>query len=412
MRTIAEYGAGRHPLHFRGFACAVCDNGQTCGGVNRLGVLAALQASERARKLLVLGDTEYYLSVCIHWSMRLLAFGDSLTAGYHNTGNGFAPWAPLLRDLVGAEVCDHVGFSGFTSEQLVDCMEDESTEDVVPLAWPGLKYKLKHSGPYGVVLIMCGTNDLAAQIPAYMIVQNLKRLHAACHACGAKTVAMSIPESHAAVKVEWLNAARKEANAAIRAWATSAGSQVHFVDVSSLVPFRQEAVVAGLWEPDGLHFSPKGYAAFGRGLAPLVKEFIAAATAGAGCGGGSGSGSGGGGAPAQHDAASHTSACLTSLAGLPGTALRVTLTPKLLAKPLSAALLTPYLGGVGKKLASRLALANAAAPTLADVVRVTVDGAAVMDVSAPAAASLPSAAHEVQLVLCEGAAGALAAALQ
>ena len=90
----------------------------------------------------------------------------------------------------------------------------------------------------------------------------------------------------------------------------------------------------------------------------------------------------------------------------------MTLTPKFLARTLTEALLTPYLGGVGKKLAPKLASANATAPTLADVVRVTVDGAAVMDVSAPAAASLPSAAHEVQLVLSEGAAGALAAALK
>jgi hypothetical protein len=107
----------------------------------------------------------------------------------------------------------------------------------------------------------------------------------------------------------------------------------------------------------------------------------------------------------------HTSACLTSLAGFSGTTLRVTLTPKLLAKPLSAALLTPYLGGVGKKLASRLASADATVPTLADVVRVTVNGAVVTDVTAPAGASLPSAAHEVQLVLSDEAAQALAAAL-
>lgn len=337
---------------------------------------------------------------------RLLAFGDSLTAGYHSSGNGFAPWAPLLKTLLGADVCDHVGFSGFTSEQLVDCMEDASTEDVVPLAWPGLKHKLRSSGPYDVVLIMCGTNDLAASIPTDVIVQNLKRLHNACHATGAKTVAMSIPESHAAVKVDWLKAARKEANAAIREWATGAGSQVHFVDSSSLVPFRQEAVMAGLWEPDGLHFSPKGYEAFGRGLAPLVKGFIAAAVGDAASGSGAAGGSAGGGsAPALH-----TSACLTSVSGVSGTALRVTLTPKFLARTLTGALLTPYLGGVGKKLAPKLASANATAPTLADVVRVTVDGTAV-DPSAPAVASLPLEAHEVELVLSEEMTKALSAAL-
>ena len=86
--------------------------------------------------------------------MRLLAFGDSLTAGYHASGNAFAPWAPLLCKLLGADKCDHVGMSGFTSQQLVDSMSVSSVEDVVPRAWPGLKHKLQIEGPYDVVLIM------------------------------------------------------------------------------------------------------------------------------------------------------------------------------------------------------------------------------------------------------------------
>ena len=207
--------------------------------------------------------------------MKFLAFGDSLTAGYHRQGTAFAPWAPLLCRLLGATDCDHVGFSGFTTRQLIDCMDLKSTPDVVPRSWPGLRHKLRISGPYDVVLILAGTNDLADQVTPAQLVRNTSILHAAAHAAGAKTVCMSIPESHAATKVTWLRKLREESNAAIKAWALSQPREkVHYADVAQIVPWDDEATMAGLWEMDGLHMSAKGYEQFGRGLAPLIRDFV------------------------------------------------------------------------------------------------------------------------------------------
>ena len=204
--------------------------------------------------------------------MRLLAFGDSLTAGYHSQGLAFAPWAPLLEQLLGDSVkVDHLGLSGFTSQQMLDSAEQQAVTDVVPRTWPGYSHKLRlHQ--YDVVIILCGTNDLADQEPTQHLVRNIAQLHSVAHAAGARSVAMTIPDSKAAQHIDWLRRARHDANEAIRAWAATQPG-VHFVDAAVLVPYSD---TSGLWEPDGLHMSQSGYEAFGRGLGPLISDFVKA----------------------------------------------------------------------------------------------------------------------------------------
>ena len=99
--------------------------------------------------------------------MRILAFGDSLTAGYHSMGAAYAPWACTLCQLLGAEVVDHIGLSGFTTAELVRSMDECSVTDVASRTWSGLRHKLRSAAvPYDIVLIMAGTNDLAGQARA------------------------------------------------------------------------------------------------------------------------------------------------------------------------------------------------------------------------------------------------------
>ena len=213
-----------------------------------------------------------------HKMARILAFGDSLTAGYHNQGMSFAPWAPLLSRLLGASVCDYVGLSGMRTDQMVEMLDHEAITDVADQTWPGLRRKLSHAQEgYDVVIIMSGTNDVADRQPTQTVLNSIEALHKVAHAAGARSVAMTIPESLAALRVDWLGRARREANEAIRAWATSQPSElVHFVDAATLVPFTQSGSPR-LWEFDGLHMSAAGYATFGRGLAPLVESFVESA---------------------------------------------------------------------------------------------------------------------------------------
>lgn len=206
--------------------------------------------------------------------VRILAFGDSLTAGYHMMGQRFAPWAPVLKSMLGVAAVDHIGLSGFTTQQMLDAADDATTYDVVPMEWPGYHTQLRKAR-YDLVLIMGGTNDLADKVPTAVIVRNLEALHRAAHAAGARTVAMTIPESGSAMHVPWLGDARRRANEAIQAWASAEPpDRTLFVDAAAFVPYN-EGGSPHMWENDGLHMSAHGYEAFGRALAPLLAPHIA-----------------------------------------------------------------------------------------------------------------------------------------
>ena len=200
--------------------------------------------------------------------MRILAIGDSLTAGYC-LPPPFKPWAPVLSNLLpGTPKGDHIGCSGWTTSQLVAAADSASVEDVCGDVWPGARHKLK-SAQYDVGIIMGGTNDLAYGVSTKDIVANLASLHQMCWNAGAsKTVLCSIPPSAGSG-----NPAHGAANDALRAWADAQGpSKVLFVDSSSLVPFARPSP---LWMMDGLHMTAAGYEQFGTRLADAIAGFVA-----------------------------------------------------------------------------------------------------------------------------------------
>lgn len=69
---------------------------------------------------------------------RLLAYGDSLTAGFHSGGTALSPWAPALGALVGARV-DYSAGSGMTAKEMADHADNESQPDVCGEYWSGLR---------------------------------------------------------------------------------------------------------------------------------------------------------------------------------------------------------------------------------------------------------------------------------
>ena len=201
--------------------------------------------------------------------MRILAIGDSLTAGYCMPPP-FKPWAPVLSKLLpGTPRVDHIGCSGWTTSQLVAAADSASVHDVCGDEWPGARHKLG-TAKYDVGIIMGGTNDLAYGVTAKDIVANLAQLHQMCWDAGAvKTVLLSIPPSAGSG-----NPAHGEANDALEKWAMQQGaSKVLFVDSSSLVPFARPSP---LWMMDGLHMTAEGYEQFGTRLADAIAGFVTA----------------------------------------------------------------------------------------------------------------------------------------
>lgn len=126
---------------------------------------------------------------------------------------------------------------------------------------------------------MAGTNDILEEVrSAADIVDDLKRLHRACHERSTASIALSVPdfwreEPHAQRKV-WL-----EVNEQLRQWA-STDSQTYFIDTAQLLPYNKYKKADGAWDPDGIHFSEKGSLLFGAALAqellPLLPSVSAA----------------------------------------------------------------------------------------------------------------------------------------
>ena len=151
-------------------------------------------------------------------ALRILAYGDSLTAGYHNDGDDFSPYAtslaPALSAAAGAAAgsvaVDVSGASGLTAVQLVENLDTKTLYDVCDQEYSGLRYILKrNTSPqqYTAALVQLGTNDLADSTAvggsrtAEEILAAITSIHTLCHTHGLKTVALPIPPNkHSATK--------------------------------------------------------------------------------------------------------------------------------------------------------------------------------------------------------------------
>jgi hypothetical protein len=135
---------------------------------------------------------------------------------------------------------------------------------------------MKEQGPFDLVMIMAGTNDLGTpHTSVEQILGSLKNMHKACHVAGIPTVAISIPESSVTGTSKYPEAAVKwrAANKALASWA-KAEQDVMLADSSQIISFNPTAIASGLWEPDELHFTAAGSWTLGSGLAAVVAPLV------------------------------------------------------------------------------------------------------------------------------------------
>ena len=201
--------------------------------------------------------------------MRILAFGDSLTAGFYEGGLSWAPYGNLLSDLLNVDV-EHVGLSGWTIREMIDSADSDQCVDVCGRKWHGLRHKLRNADPncrFTHVIILAGTNDLGECVSdptgerTSLACQGLSRLHQVAREEGCVTVALTIPE-HPTERVSsalqmQVSEVRQRLNQVVRD--LSDGSNHHLIDVAAELPQAEQA----LWD-DGLHFSQVGYERLGR----------------------------------------------------------------------------------------------------------------------------------------------------
>jgi len=244
--------------------------------------------SERAAMPQVFKSTDSFLTKQRPW--KILAYGDSLTAGMCSGGRRFAPYARFLVDELRPEVGVEVwscGLSGLRASSLAQAMDAREIPDCSRRTGKGLRRILRESGPFDLALIMAGTNDLSQKQgnlavslkDPQAIVQSVRELHNACHEEGVPTVALSIPPSRAMSTSlgEWERYQKRWmfANGIMKAWARSpeaaAEGLAGFIDMNEVLPFREGT---DLWEQDGLHFSPAGSRYLGKAIARRVNPIL------------------------------------------------------------------------------------------------------------------------------------------
>ena len=124
---------------------------------------------------------------------------------------------------------------------------------------------------YDCVVIMAGTNDLAERnIKIDRIVSNLDGLHKMAQATGAKTVAITVPESNAQLVLPDIGMRWESTNRKIKAH-FGGRDRTLVLDSTNLVRYSHET---GLWEEDGLHMTEAGYDAFGAALGGALRNFL------------------------------------------------------------------------------------------------------------------------------------------
>jgi lysophospholipase L1-like esterase len=216
---------------------------------------------------------------------RIGVYGDSLTGGFPSYDRPYAKY--LKKALTDAGNCVEIigcGLSGLTAVKLARGLDSPTLEDKFGRVGPGLRRFLTEQGPFDLVIIMAGTNDLeVAHYPPDKVFEKVKLLHQACWAAKIPTVALSIPESSVLTPMKYPEAAKKwhAINFLIAAWAKGKQGDLSltspfFVNAARLISFDHAAQARGLWNPDGLHFTAAGSKEFGSKLASILAGHLQA----------------------------------------------------------------------------------------------------------------------------------------
>eukprot|EP00929_Paragymnodinium_shiwhaense_P084001 TRINITY_DN4489_c0_g2_i1.p1 TRINITY_DN4489_c0_g2~~TRINITY_DN4489_c0_g2_i1.p1 ORF type:complete len:369 (+),score=60.25 TRINITY_DN4489_c0_g2_i1:104-1210(+) len=201
---------------------------------------------------------------------RVLCYGDSLTAGFCSNGSLFEPYGRTLAQSLGAAgvaaevfVCGLSG--GFASEFVAK--KNGSLTDVVGGQGKGLSRILSEDGPFDLVIIMAGTNDLGRNDSPHDILRSVKQLHKECHLRSIPTVAVAPPP--APIRSPMQEAIRMQLASLISQWvASETDGRIVYQDPAAFVPAT--ANFGWIWEADQLHFTPAGSRSLGDKMAKLV----------------------------------------------------------------------------------------------------------------------------------------------
>jgi len=155
------------------------------------------------------------------------------------------------------------GLTGHTAKQMLRELDAPMAMDQCGIMGRGLRCLINEESTPDLVVIMAGTNDLGMHRSVDETFADVCQLHAACHACGVPTFAVSPP--HYAKRPECARLSQM-----LRAWSQQESMVKGFLDIEELVP----SSAMQFWDADKLHFSAAGCQHLGRKLALPISKLI------------------------------------------------------------------------------------------------------------------------------------------
>jgi len=206
-----------------------------------------------------------------HPPIRILCYGDSLTAGTSPPSLKNYPYAPHLQEALNANaqsnlrfVVRHRGMPGWRASDMVDAADDSTfglRSAIISISNPSLE----------MVIILAGTNDLGYASSSNQISQSIIALHNMALDCGVpKTVAIGIPPSGYQAMTPNVAKLVSDVNEQLKQYSLTSNGHTMFVPF----PFEYQPRGGDLWAPDGLHFSPQGFQLLGESIAIPILQFV------------------------------------------------------------------------------------------------------------------------------------------
>ncbi|KAL8724206.1 MAG: hypothetical protein Q9166_008084 [cf. Caloplaca sp. 2 TL-2023] len=197
-------------------------------------------------------------------SLRILCFGDSLTAGYSGYGYFHYPYAAQIREqlkkaLPATDIT--IDVSGLSGDRVIAGQYLQRIK--------GMTTKAKDS-PYDWIIVLGGTNDLGWGEKSDSVYEALKEVWTVALDTGANVLALSVLE--AAYTSGGAVQRRNALNSLIR---QHSEDRWYYMDLCAAVPYfsMTETMRERIWD-DGLHLTMDGYEMMGEAIATKLIELL------------------------------------------------------------------------------------------------------------------------------------------
>lgn len=227
--------------------------------------------------------TPYIVRLHYPPQLRILCFGDSLTAGYNKHGKNFYPYCSPLGNILRYQS----GLNIYTEAKgIVGEMAHKQMTHRLPLVLGNATMQ------YDWIMILGGTNDILhvknfgdddeflnqlETIWQPRITKDIERLHDIAYKYGAHTMLLTVPENSIEAWPEYhpLLKMREKINEALRDFAYGSKGKTVLCDLAKLVPRRSLSPTMEniLWD-DHLHMTPQGYTKMAQAVSECLKPYL------------------------------------------------------------------------------------------------------------------------------------------